>query len=538
VSTAEAGRTEIRHDLVLLLAAAALLFLPALGARDLWSPNEPIYGKAVAEMAERGDWLIPTVNGHTFAEKPILWFWLARASGIVLGGVSELSLRLPSALVAILGVGLVYLLVAPYAGRPRARIAAVVYMTTFGVFWNARAIQMDLLVSVATLGVVAAVVRVWDRGSSSLRGWLLAGAAAGLGFLAKGPVAWVCPALVLVAYLAVTRRMKLLFSPAILAGGALCVAIVAPWLLTLAVRGHADALREMFFRQNVTRFLDPWDHAAPFWYYLEYFWIDFAPWSWIVPLAAALPGRDDEERRLDTLAWCWLGAVVFFFSLSSSKRSPYILPAAPAVAILAAGVVERFLHGTLSAGRRRAVCGLLGAIGALSVAGGILLRLRVAPAYPELSREATALALLLVAGGVAILTSFPLRRVVPAAPAAFFALVTCVYLMCAVVVLPAADSRKSARSFCEKTRAVMTAGARIASFGFWDLRASYGFYLGRTVDNLTSEAALRDYWSAPGAAYLIVETPRLAEARAVVGEREPVVRAEIGNHTSYLFSNR
>ena len=54
------GPAEQRRDLLWLAAAATLLFGVALGARDLWNPNEPIYGLAVREMAERGDWLLPT----------------------------------------------------------------------------------------------------------------------------------------------------------------------------------------------------------------------------------------------------------------------------------------------------------------------------------------------------------------------------------------------------------------------------------------------------------------------------------------------
>ncbi len=538
MSPVEPGRAEIRRDLLLLVAAAAVLFLPALGARDLWSPNEPIYGKAVAEMAERGDWLIPTVNGNTFAEKPILWFWLARLSGVALGGVTELSLRLPSAAAAISGVCLVYLLVVAYAGRWRARIAAALYMTTFGIFWNARAIQMDLLVSVTTLAVVSAVTGVWDRKTPALRGWVLAGTTAGIGFLAKGPVAWICPAVVLVAYLALTRRTRLLLVPAMLAGAVVCLAIVAPWVALVVQRGSAEVLREMFFRQNVTRFLDPWDHAAPWWYYLQYVWIDFAPWAWLLPVAAALPERDADERRLDLLAWCWLAAVVCFFSLSASKRSPYILPAAPAVVILASGVVTRFLDRRLPSARRRAVSVLLAAVGALAIAGGIALQFRVAPAFPDLVVEARALALLLVAGGIAILVPYALRRVVPASAAAFLALVTCIYLLCAVVVLPAVNPRKSARGFCENLRALTTADAPLASFRFWELRASYGFYLGRTIPNLMTAEALKEYWSGAREAFLIVEQPRLPEARTVIGAREPLLRAEIGGKTAYLFSNR
>ena len=160
-------RGEIRRDLVVIALATATLFGIALGARDLWNPNEPVYGQAVAEMAARGDWLLPTVNDTVFAEKPILYFWLALGASRVLGGVSELALRLPSALAGVAGALLLYLLVVGYASRARARLAVLLYATTFMVFWGSRTVQMDVLVMATTLGVVLAATRVLGRGGSS-----------------------------------------------------------------------------------------------------------------------------------------------------------------------------------------------------------------------------------------------------------------------------------------------------------------------------------------------------------------------------------
>lgn len=94
----------VRLDFAGLLLVACVLFFTSLGARDLWSPNEPIYGRAVVEMAERGDWLIPTVNEVVFAEKPILYYWTALICSRLIGGITELSLRVPSAIAGTISV--------------------------------------------------------------------------------------------------------------------------------------------------------------------------------------------------------------------------------------------------------------------------------------------------------------------------------------------------------------------------------------------------------------------------------------------------
>jgi 4-amino-4-deoxy-L-arabinose transferase-like glycosyltransferase len=89
---------------VALTVFAALLFLPGLGARDFWAPGEPIFGEIIRAMYERNDWIVPILNGQLYADKPVLYFWLALVASKVAGGVSEWTVRLPTALG---GLGLV-----------------------------------------------------------------------------------------------------------------------------------------------------------------------------------------------------------------------------------------------------------------------------------------------------------------------------------------------------------------------------------------------------------------------------------------------
>jgi len=522
-----------------LAAGAALLFLILLGARDLWNPNEPLYGRAVVEMAARGDWVVPTVNGEVFDEKPILYFWLALAASHLLGGVNELTLRIPSALAGLIGVGLVYLLVHPYAGRLRARLAASLFATIYTIFWSARAVQMDLLVAVCTLGAVLAVTRAVDHGAPARVGWSLAGLAAGLGFLAKGPVGLICPGLVVLSYLAATRRLDELKIRNLALGGLVCSAVALPWFLVLAARGEWSFLHEVLVRQNATRFVAPWDHAEPWWYFLKYFWIDMAPWSLLVPLALALPRRDHAERRLDSLAWVWIASIVLFFSLSASKRSPYILPIAPAVAALAAAPVERLVLGTLDLWRRRAVVFLLAAIGLTFVAGGVYLKLEVIGDHPDVGAAGPAVGMLLVGGGAAVLTCLVVRRRWPmAAPAALFAAIVSLYLVAAVWVLPATNAYKSARPFCQKLNAIVADDLPLRSYRFWKWRASYVYYADRPIERIVTSRELERYWGQDRQVYLLVERGMIEEVRSVVGEVEPVIADEIGSNAVYLFTNR
>jgi 4-amino-4-deoxy-L-arabinose transferase-like glycosyltransferase len=269
--------------------------------------------------------------------------------------------------------------------------------------------------------------------------------------------------------------------------------VASPWYVALAWRGDTELLYELIVRQNFSRFVDPWDHQAPFWYYLVYFWTDMAPWSFFVPLAWKLRDREPDERRLDRLAWCWILTVLVFFSLSASKRSAYLLPLAPAVALLASGLGHQLLEGRLSVSRRRAVWAVFGFLGAVLLASAAVLQLTIGD-YPAVRRPATAAALLLLAGGVAVFTGLFSRRARHVVPAAFASLVLSLYLLSGCWLLPAVDAYKSARPFARDVLEQASEEQPVRIYGDWKWRASYSYYTGRRLERLEGAEELRRFW--------------------------------------------
>jgi 4-amino-4-deoxy-L-arabinose transferase-like glycosyltransferase len=533
-SRAVAGR-----DLLLILAGCSLLFVSFLGARDLWNPNEPIYGQAVREMAAADAWLLPTVNGEPFAEKTILYFWLARGSAIASGrGVDELSLRLPSALSGVLAVAAVYLLVTGSAGRRRALLASGVLATTYIVWWGARSVQMDLLLTALNLAAVLAAYRTLQGKLAPWVGWPLTGLVIGLAVLAKGPVAVFVFAVPLVIYAQRSGRIRQLGHPAVLGAGGAALLVAAPWFLALWLAGGGGHLYEMLFRQNVTRSLVPWDHAAPWWYYLREFWIDMAPWSLFIPLAARLPQRDSGERELDRLAWIWILVVVALFSLAASKRSPYILPVAPAVAILVSGVLDRWLRARLERWRDLALVAIALVVGLVLAVGGVMIW-RAVPSYPLLGNVGLATALLLMGGGSLLLVGLPVYiRLRATLPIALLVILGSVYLSVGGWALPRIDVYKSPRPFCEQVQEWVAPEDPLRTYRTWRWRAGYTYYLDRPLPRVDSPRELREYWRSAGRVFLIVERGMLEELRQTLGDTEPLVVRDIGSNRAYLFSNQ
>ena len=89
----------------------ALLLLAVFPMRDLWAPDEPDFAQCVKEMRLRGDWLLPYLNGVPYSEKPILYYWVMKASSLLMDaltgglgftqGVAAWALRLPSVIAAV-----------------------------------------------------------------------------------------------------------------------------------------------------------------------------------------------------------------------------------------------------------------------------------------------------------------------------------------------------------------------------------------------------------------------------------------------------
>jgi hypothetical protein len=88
---------------VVLFGAVCAAYFYGLGAVPLMGPDEPRYAQVAREMFARGDWVTPTLGGHTWFEKPALLYWLMEAA-YGLFGVTEFAARLGSALCGALTV--------------------------------------------------------------------------------------------------------------------------------------------------------------------------------------------------------------------------------------------------------------------------------------------------------------------------------------------------------------------------------------------------------------------------------------------------
>jgi 4-amino-4-deoxy-L-arabinose transferase-like glycosyltransferase len=515
------GRTSPRDtllDLLLLSAFALLLVAPGLGLRDPWAPDEPRFALVAKDMLRSGDWLFPRVGGDLYADKPPVYFWLLAIAMSITGSL-RVGFLLPSLLACLGATWLVYDLLRRVRGREVALAGAFVLLLTFQFTWQARQAQIDGVLCFFTTLSLYGLMRHMVAGPS--RGWYLAGwAAAGIGVITKGvgflPLLVLLP-FALLAYRGwpnTAGRMRTLS----LAGLATALVAIGLWFLPMiiATSTGGDLLEyrnEILFKQTVTRYAEAWHHNEPPWYYLTnvipLFWlplIALVPWLWS-RWRSALRDRDTFVALM--LAWVLL--VVTFFSLSSGKRTLYVLPAVPALAMAAAPWLPELLRAR---GPRRLAFGLAALFPALAAG---------AAAYFAISDHAAARVLqqfevqpvlpLAVIAGVAAIPVILLReRDGWLAYAGSFA---GILLTIGLVVYPRIDNVRSGRALMAKLE---QASAGIEELGLASAKEQYLLQIRRPVVNFgharwrerEDEAADAAVWLAqrPGRAVFVERRTR------------------------------
>ncbi len=336
------GRT-LRH-LIVLMAAAAVLFFLFLGREGLTDPDESAYAESVREMAEQGQWLVPHLFGQPLLDKPILFYWLMGAS-FRLFGEGELSARLPSAFAALVGLLAVYRLGWLIHGSARAGLLSALTLGTSLMYAvMARAAVTDMVLT--TLCTLAVVLYLETLENPARRFLPIAGAACvGAAVLTKGPVGLVIPSLALGLYLGATGSLHRLRDLRPAAGGSVFAAVAVPWYAAIFWR-RPDLVKGFFASGNLGRFLEAEHRSQPPFYYLVVLLVGFLPWSAFLPgaLARALRSRGEGSPRLRLLPALWLCGLLVFFTLAASKLPSYILPALPAASVLAAGTFVRWFE--------------------------------------------------------------------------------------------------------------------------------------------------------------------------------------------------
>lgn len=328
----------MRAFLLALVAVLVVVWFGTLGQRALLRPDEGRYAEIPREMVASGDWLTPRLNGIKYFEKPVLQYWTT-AAGFELFGESEWTARLWPAITGFLAA-----LLAGWTGYrlwgAQAGVTATAILGSCLLFVGlSHFLTLDMgLTFFLQLAWTAFIFAQRQRGSESRRWMLLAWIGAALAVLSKGPVALVLLGAALVGYSFFNRDWSPWRKLLPIAGPTIFLAVAAPWFVAVSL-ANPEFPRFFFVHEHFERFLTTvHSRVQPGWYFLAIYALGAFPWTLLLlpTLYQAWKQGASERFSPERFLLVWVLSTFGFFSLSSSKMAPYLLPVFPALALMGA----------------------------------------------------------------------------------------------------------------------------------------------------------------------------------------------------------
>jgi len=373
-------RKDTLRNASLFVMSAILLLFGGLGARSLWG-SEDRWAEISRNILKSGDWFHPAINGQIYFDKPLFSYWWIVASEWITGSLDEFTVRLPSVMAGVIVLWATFNIARRLWDLQVAWLSLWLLLGSYGfLFWTHTAAAEMANVAFIMLAVA------WFfryRDSSTFRHYLVFWLICGAGAQMKGLTAFIVPALLLFPWLLRERRLlnHLNFAHALAALigigfflspylGAAMLPLPAGYTLPY----HDLNGLELVIRENVVRFIQPFDHRDPVYSYLYHVPRLILPWVFVF-IAALFVALRNYRSAIWQDRWL-LEAILLvfvFFTLSGSRRWYYILPIVPFCSLLMATYL---LHGPLGSLRSAALAAtqlLLALLGLGLVASPLLL---------------------------------------------------------------------------------------------------------------------------------------------------------------------
>jgi 4-amino-4-deoxy-L-arabinose transferase-like glycosyltransferase len=364
-------------DLLVLSAAAALVLLPALGQTRYLANRELRQAEISREMAQTHDYIVPHLLGTPHPDKPPPMHATAAVFMAWWGRPSVFLARLPSALAALGAAAMTYGLGRALSDRRLGLVAALALLAIPGFTVMAQQARPDMVlcfaIAASALASALGMKECRRRGPRGL--WfVVAGTAAGLGVVTKGPYGLLFP-LFFVLLSPIRRpdwrrpRLEWVgFATALLA-------VAGVWAVPAYVRDGGHYLREVVFQSD----LDVTKGASP-WYGL------IAPAIFLsLPMGVFLPMAIRDLRRHGYSAPLACAAAMFLVVQAVPKKRPhYLVPMYPFLALGLAMTIVRHAADSKRIRRGAVVLIVLGAA-VVPLYFGVAARWVEHPEDPDLS---------------------------------------------------------------------------------------------------------------------------------------------------------
>jgi 4-amino-4-deoxy-L-arabinose transferase-like glycosyltransferase len=324
---------------------ALIIFLlwitPGLVDRDLWKADEPYSFGLVNHIVKTGDWIVPTLTGQPFLEKPPLFYITAAGFARTFSPWMKLhdAARLATALYMFLTVLFIGLTARELFDKSSFGIAMIMLIGTTGLQETGHKLITD---TAMIAGIALGLYGLAMSRRRAVLGGILLGTGAGIGFMSKGLLA---PGMLGIIALALPILFAAWRSKIYMQTLAVALAAVLPWFLFWPIALYLrspELFREWFWIQNIGRFTSTaliGQRNSHFYYLtqLPYFALPGLPCALWAVWRNRRSLRDNAGVQLALLAFLVMLAVL---SLSSSIRDLYALPMLLPLTLLASAGVD------------------------------------------------------------------------------------------------------------------------------------------------------------------------------------------------------
>ncbi len=340
-----------RYALFSIILVALFLTLPWLD-RPFHTRGEPREALVAQSMLINENWISPPAYNGAVPSKPPFNHWLISLVSLPGGEVTEFTSRLPSAVAVVLFSACFYIFLRRRTTERSALLAGLILLTSFEWFRSAVTCRVDTILSTSLAGALLALFAWREEGRKGFP--FLAAVLITCAGLTKGPIGVALPLAIFSLFEVVSGEKTVRNVVRIgLRGAGIAVPvvlIVSLWYLAGYLQ-RGDVFIDKIYYENFARLTssmedEPHKHAAP--YMLLMLALGFLPWT-IVWITAAIRSFSVRNYTLGAFREIWArsselqryafiaAAFIFvFFCIPSSKRSVYIMPAYPFIAILAA----------------------------------------------------------------------------------------------------------------------------------------------------------------------------------------------------------
>jgi 4-amino-4-deoxy-L-arabinose transferase-like glycosyltransferase len=334
----------------IILAFWVLIYVPGLFSPPLLDDADSVHAEAAREMLTRHDYVTLHADGIRYFDKAPLLYWLTAASYSQFG-FTEFATRLPLMLLVLVLLLASYALGRQLGGDNAGLFAALILATAVGPYLYTRFLIPDIIVGLWLTITVHLLWRSLHEEKPSLL--LCAGLAivTALDVLTKGLIGLVFPAGIILVYVLITGNYRQVLKLRPLFTTVVFFIVAAPWHIQATLRNPAQGETKGFFwfyfiNDQINRYLNkriPHDYnKVPFLLFWGLILVWLFPWSpYVISGLRQVPvrwkewrGQLSEKRRAALLLAIWAIVILGFFSFST-RQEYYVLPALPALALLA-----------------------------------------------------------------------------------------------------------------------------------------------------------------------------------------------------------